>query len=161
MAIAEARMSPHSIDKAPRNADEAGRESTRRSRRDRLRILVVDDDVIALEVARERLERLGLEVATRHQSLGTSRWILENKPDLVLLDLNMPALTGAELARIVKRHLTNGVIVHSSQSPEDLERVAREVGAIGGISKQLDDQDFAREMTRLIRLSRAELERAP
>ena len=154
-------MSPHSTHKAARSADESGREPIRRGARDRLLVLVVDDDVIALEVARERLERLGLDVATRSQSLGTSRWILENKPDLVLLDLSMPALTGVELARIVKRHLANGVIVHSSQSPEELERVAREVGAIGGVSKQLDDQDFAREMTRLIRLSRAAIESTP
>ena len=96
---------------------ESDRTPSRRTTRERLLVLVVDDDVIALEVARERLERLGLDVATRDQSLGTSRWILENKPDFVLLDLNMPALTGIELARLIRRHMT-GVIVHSSLSPD-------------------------------------------
>jgi DNA-binding NarL/FixJ family response regulator len=96
----------------------------------------------------------------RDQSLGTSRWIIENKPDFVLLDLHMPALTGAELARLIRRHMT-GVIVHSSLSPDELARVARDVGAIGGIPKGLSDKDFAREMTRLVRQYRAEIERAP
>lgn len=140
--------------------DDDDRTPSRRTMRERLLVLVVDDDVIALEVARERLERLGLDVATRDQSLGTSRWIIENKPDFVLLDLHMPALTGAELARLIRRHMT-GVIVHSSLSPDELARIARDVGAIGGIPKGLSDKDFAREMARLIRQYRAEIERAP
>ena len=65
---------------------------------------------------------------------------------------------GAELARLIRRHMT-GVVVHSSQSAAELARVTREVGAIGGLSKSLGDRDFTREMTRLIRLTRAELER--
>jgi CheY-like chemotaxis protein len=146
-------------DRALVGPDDDGRAS-HRSTRDRLLVLVVDDDAISLEVTRDRLERLGLTVATREQSLGTSRWILENKPDLVLLDLMMPALTGVELARLLRRHMT-GVIVHSSLAAPELARVAREVGAIGGLSKSLTDPDFAREMTRLIRLSQAAIERAP
>jgi CheY-like chemotaxis protein len=134
---------------------------SRRAGRERLLVLVVDDDELTLEVTRERLERLGLDVATRQQPLGTSRWILENKPDLVLLDLQMPALTGAELARLIRPHMAGGVIVHSSVASEELARVAREVGAIGGMSKRLTDSEFAREMTRFIRLSRAEIERTP
>jgi CheY-like chemotaxis protein len=154
-------MPDHSIEKSRIVREGGGREGSSRGERERLLVLVVDDDIVSLEVTRERLERMGLEVAIREQSLGTSRWILENKPDLVLLDLMMPALTGVELARLLRRHMTKGVIVHSSLAPEELERVAREVGAIGGLSKTLGDREFAREMTRFIRLTRAVIEGAP
>jgi CheY-like chemotaxis protein len=154
-------MPDHSIEKSRTSREAGGREGSPRRERERLLVLVVDDDIVSLEVTRERLERMGLEVAIREQSLGTSRWILENKPDLVLLDLMMPALTGAELARLLRRHMTKGVIVHSSLSPDELERVARDVGAIGGLSKSLGDREFTREMTRFIRLTRAEIEEAP
>jgi CheY-like chemotaxis protein len=154
-------MPAHSIERSRTGPEASGREGATRVERERLLVLVVDDDIVSLEVTRERLERMGLEVAIREQSLGTSRWIIENKPDLVLLDLMMPALTGAELARLLKRHMTKGVIVHSSLSPDELERVARDVGAAGGISKRLGDREFAREMTRFIRLTRAEFEEAP
>jgi CheY-like chemotaxis protein len=153
-------MPDHSLSKPSVGFDESDRTPFRRANRERSLVLVVDDDAIALEVARERLERLGFEVATRDQSLGTSRWIIENKPDFVLLDLQMPALTGAELARLIRRHMT-GIIVHSSLSPDELARVARDVGAIGGISKGLTDKDFAREISRLIRQARAGIEGAP
>jgi CheY-like chemotaxis protein len=153
-------MPDHSLSKPTIGFDESDRPPSRRTTRERLLVLVVDDDVIALEVARERLERLGLDVVTRDQSLGTSRWILENKPDFVLLDLQMPALTGAELARLIRRHMT-GIIVHSSLSSAELARVARDVGAIGGIEKGLSDKDFAREMSRLMRQARAGIEGAP
>jgi CheY-like chemotaxis protein len=134
---------------------------SRQAGRDRLLVLVVDDDELTLEITRERLERLGLAVATRQQSLGTSRWILENKPDLVLLDLQMPALTGAELARLLQRHMAGRVVVHSSLPTDELTRVAREVGAVGAISKAVSDSEFAREVNRFIRLSRAGIERTP
>jgi response regulator NasT len=153
-------MPDHSLSRPSIGFDESDRTPSRRTTRERLLVLVVDDDLIALEVARERLERLGLDVATREQSLGTSRWILENKPDFVLLDLQMPALTGVELARLIRRHMT-GIIVHSTLSAKELSRVAREVGAIGGIEKGLTDKDFAREMSRLIQKARARLEGAP
>ena len=152
-------MPDHSLSKPSIGFDESDRTPSRRANRERSLVLVVDDDAIALEVARERLERLGFDVATRDQSLGTSRWIIENKPDFVLLDLQMPALTGAELARLIRRHMT-GIIVHSSLSHDELARVARDVGAIGGISKGLTDKDFAREISRLIRQARAGIEGA-
>ena len=151
-------MPDHSVEKSRSGPEEGHRGEASRVERERLLVLVVDDDPVSLEVTRERLLRMGLDVVTREQSLGTSRWIIENQPDLVLLDLNMPALTGAELARLIRRHMT-GVVVHSSQSAAELARVTREVGAIGGLSKSLGDRDFTREMTRLIRLTRAELER--
>ncbi len=154
-------MPDHSVEKSRTGPEGGGREGSSRVTRERLLVLVVDDDAISLEVTRERLLKMGLDVVTREQSLGTSRWIIENQPDLVLLDLMMPALTGAELARLLRRHMTTGVIVHSSMASAELARVAREVGAIGGISKSLGDRDFAREMTRFIRMTRAEIEGTP
>jgi CheY-like chemotaxis protein len=119
-----------------------------------LSILVVDDDPVALEVARERLERLGLEVSTRSQALGTSQWILENRPDFTLLDVMMPALTGPELARVVRKHLSTSIILYSSRPQAELNELVRELDVSGAISKTLGDQEFAREITRIIRQTR-------
>jgi CheY-like chemotaxis protein len=122
-------------------------------------VLIVDDDPIVLEVTKDRLVHLEVEVATRSESLGTSRWILENKPDFVLLDLMMPALTGSELARVLKRReVKTGVIVYSSLPQAHLDQVARDVGALGALSKALDDLEFARQFQRLISLHTASVE---
>lgn len=133
-----------------RGAISGEREAAQPANRPKL-VLVVDDDPIVLEVARERLERFGMTVATRNESLGTSRWILENDPDFVLLDLMMPALTGSELARVLKRRQVKAaIIVHSSLPQAHLDKIAREVGAIGALSKALDDAEFERHLKRLV-----------
>src|SRR5262245_1885960 len=78
--------------------------------------LDVDDDPVVLEVARERLEALGFEVTTRDQSLGTSTWVMQHRPDFVLLDVMMPALNGSELASVIlRRASTTAIILHSSK----------------------------------------------
>ncbi len=126
-----------------------------------LSFLVVDDDPIALEVARERLEQLGFVVSTRTESLGTSRWLVENQPDFLLLDVMMPALSGGELANLIRRRqLRTKVILHSSKSREELALLVRDTGALGAITKGLDNRRFAAAVVRLTRPLGAELERA-
>jgi CheY-like chemotaxis protein len=118
----------------------------------KLTFLVVDDDPIALEVARERLEALGFEVTTRDQALGTSSYIVQHRPDFVLLDVMMPALTGGELAQVLKRRATHtGVILHSSKPRSELRALVEATGALGAISKELDERDFTAEVLRLTR----------
>ncbi len=118
----------------------------------RLTALVVDDDPISLEVSRRRLEELEFDVTVREHSLGTSRWILENQPDLVLLDVVMPALTGAELAAVLQRSsLRVNVVLHSSKPQHELDRLARAAGVLGGISKERSDQEFKRSILDFVR----------
>jgi CheY-like chemotaxis protein len=120
---------------------------------DRLSVLVVDDDPIQLRVLRDRLLRAGYSVITRDSTLGTSGFILEHKPDLVLLDLGMPALGGAELAMILRRHGINrltGVILHSGLSRNELERLRLSTGALGAIQKNGDEERFLEELNTLV-----------
>ena len=49
------------------------------------KVLVVDNDPIVLGVTRARLESAGYQVVTRDKAPGTSRAILEEDPDVVLL----------------------------------------------------------------------------
>jgi len=119
---------------------------------DKITFLVVDDDPIALEAARERLERLGFIVHTRSQSLGTSAWILKERPNFVLLDVMMPALTGGELAALVRRRkLNTGIILHSSKPIAELREIVRETGALGAVTKTFGEYLFNYEVIRLVR----------
>jgi DNA-binding response OmpR family regulator len=109
--------------------------------------LIVDDDPVALEVARERLEGAGYDVQTRDRALGTSALILKDKPDYVLLDVNMPALPGEELAKfIVDRNLKCLVILHSSTEAAALEKLARDSGAAGAVQKTSDGYRFVAQV---------------
>jgi DNA-binding NtrC family response regulator len=122
---------------------------TRASRGD---ILVVDDDIVALEVTRERLEAAGFTVVTRTSALGTSAFIRREKPDFVLLDVHMPSLSGDALAKLISDgDFRPRIILHSSQGRDVLAALARKCGAIGVIEKTDDDDHFRSQLDACIR----------
>ncbi len=114
-----------------------------------MKVIVIDDDPIVLEVVRVTLQDLGHDVTTRTSAMGASALILRERPDLVLVDINMPALPGDEwLELVTDESLAAGdghepaFVVFSSKSVEELERVVRETCAVGYIHKQGGPEAF-------------------
>ncbi len=106
--------------------------------RERKRIMVIDDNEEVLKVTRELLEHEGYDVVIHQNGFGATSAIRANQPDLVLLDINMPALSGDNLAPIVlaNDHTKEVPILFFSSNDEDnlLESVAR-FGVSGYICK--------------------------
>ena len=69
---------------------------------ERIKILLVDDDRQNSELLRKFLEVEGYEV--EYAENGRKGWeaFSTAKPDLVLLDINMPLMNGFELARMIR-----------------------------------------------------------
>jgi CheY-like chemotaxis protein len=140
---------------ADRNSLQPETEGTpRRDARTNARrtVLIVDDDPIVLEVTRERLESAGYIVYIREEALGTSQWSAEFQPDIVLLDVNMPALTGPDLAQLLKKRRATkdiAVILYSSLESDELQAKLRATGAVGAIQKSGDARRFMEEFERL------------
>jgi CheY-like chemotaxis protein len=108
-------------------------------------VLVIDDDPIILEVARERLTAAGFAVSVREEVLGTTRWLAAHPAEVILLDVMMPALDGSELATLLKQRAQTkniAVILHSSLPTDQLAEVAERIGAAGYISKSTDARSF-------------------
>ena len=119
----------------------------------RNRVLVVDDDPIALEVARERLERAGYEVVTHDSGFGTSRVILDVRPEVVLLDVMMPGLSGGQLADLIAKSPTLsqvGVILHSGKGGKELREIVDLTGSAGAIEKTHDGAKFIAQFDDLV-----------
>ncbi len=117
------------------------------------RVLVVDDDPIVLEVTKAWLESAGYHVNVREQALGTSEQVARESPDVVLLDISMPALGGPELAQVLRRHsLTNkaAIILHSSSDSHVLASLVRETGAIGAIAKTSNSKQFMSDFEKIL-----------
>jgi len=121
------------------------------------KVLVIDDDPIVLEVVRERLEGAGFVVVVRDEPLGTTNVVRDERPDIVLLDIMMPALNGERLAALLRsnRSLSSiGIILHSSKSPAELHPLIAQTGAIGAISKSESEGEFMRKFHDLVRMHR-------
>lgn len=113
-------------------------------------VLIVDDDPIILAVTEERLNALGYETTTRDQVLGTSQWIVQNRPWVLLLDVMMPAMSGTELASFLRRRgIETHIILHSSKDRAELKQIVKATGALGAIPKGLTDAEFEKEFKAL------------
>ena len=95
-------------------------------------ILVVDDNEMNRDMLSRRLKRLGYSTVLANDGEKALEAIVENKFDLVLLDIMMPNLNGYDtLERIKSNHLTQHIPVIMISAVDDLESVVRciELGA--------------------------------
>lgn len=106
--------------------------------KDKKKILVVDDDERHLIATQEVLTNEGYEVFTYSWWLGVTNFVRKLQPDLILLDINMPALSGTGLSNLL---LSNAgtknipIVFYSSNDEDSLRKAVSEYGARGYISK--------------------------
>ncbi len=85
------------------------------------RILAVDDDLIILELYKEIFSKAGFEIYTAEDASGAMVKFHELKPDLVVLDVDMPAGGGQKVFdRLRNVVLTATPIIFSTGSPESV-----------------------------------------
>ena len=116
------------------------------------KILVIDDSEICLELVAEALELSGFEVQTSSRSLGTSKLIADMLPDVVVVDIGMPALDGATLVQIIQRNRVCdcAVLLHTDRELAELEATIKSSGAHGGALKSADSRGLIREIRRVL-----------
>lgn len=111
-----------------------------------LRVLMVDDDPSQLDMTSRQLRAEGFEVRTVSESLGVSLIVREFDPHVVLLDVDIPALSGDRLLPVLRKNLRGqapALVLFSAKDPETLRRLAHDVGADAWIPKGLDGAALA------------------
>ncbi len=84
----------------------------------RKKILVVDDEESIHLLYREELEEEGYEVISAMTGEEGLKLFQEEKPDLVILDINMPGMDGIEVLRQMKQMSPDVPVILSSAYPE-------------------------------------------
>jgi CheY-like chemotaxis protein len=106
----------------------------------RRRVLIVDDSEIVARLLREELEAKGFEIQYAPDAEKATSIILkrQTRPDLILLDINMPKVDGGQFCRFVKKNemfKSIKVIFCSGEQKEKVKRLVAECGADGFILK--------------------------
>src|SRR5215207_6610512 len=78
---------------------------------DRLKVLIVDDEVALAETMAEALERSGYEVALAHSGSEGLKTLEREEPSVILTDLKMEGMDGLTLLRKAKQELPDAEIV--------------------------------------------------
>jgi DNA-binding response OmpR family regulator len=102
------------------------------------RVLIVDDDPVIAELTQRRLQRAGFDASFHQGPFGTASVMLEGHFDLVLLDINMPALDGPQLLKILDKSSASrktAVLFFSSEDEERLAQLSADSGVDGFVSK--------------------------
>jgi CheY-like chemotaxis protein len=119
-------------------------------------IVVVDDCEVTLASTAETLERAGYRVLTRDRPAGCVAMMLQEKPELVLLDVCMPTVSGDTLVKLFSKASPNSgtiILLYSALDEPLLKSKAKGSGAHGYVMKTNDGAALLRAIRRYLRPS--------
>ncbi|MCJ7551023.1 MAG: response regulator [Anaerolineae bacterium] len=120
-----------------------------------VRVLVVDDSELVRRTTTRLLTALDYTVVgAAEDGLRAVAMAQELRPDLVLMDVEMPELSGIEAAREIQRVCPTPVILLTVHESQDLIRAARDAGVAAYLTKPLEPRELQR--TVMIALARFE-----
>ncbi len=108
---------------------------------DKRRILVVDDDEDLVRILSINLLAEGFDVSTAFDGMSAVMRTHKDQPDLIILDLKMPAGDGFSVLEKLKcstKTFAIPVVILSALPKEDMEEKAKQAGAIHYFAKPFD-----------------------
>jgi DNA-binding response OmpR family regulator len=104
-----------------------------------IRVLLIDDEEEFASALAERLSLRGMRTSTCNRGEEGLKMIETDPPQVVILDMNMPGLSGMDvLARIRTDHPEIRVILLTGQSPREVEKAASGAGACDYLTKPVN-----------------------
>ena len=108
-----------------------------------IRILVAEDEAIIRMDLREMLEEEGFDVVAEasdgREAVSLAR---EHKPDLSILDIKMPGMSGIRAAEVITRERIGAVLILTAFSQRDLAADAAQAGAMAYLVKPFQKSDL-------------------
>ena len=124
-------------------------------------VLIVDDNPVNTIVAEAELRLLGLDVSTVESGQEALDWLEHQKPDLILMDCEMPIMDGVAATRQIRaREAQNGtppvpIVALTANGREAYEQRCRPAGMNDYLSKPFDRADLKAIVTRHARHAQA------
>ncbi len=113
------------------------------------KIFIVEDELDFLTTLKERLEFEGFVVVTAVDGEKALERIPEEKPDLILLDIMLPAMNGYQVCRRLKSNPeteTIPVVVVTAKSQESDKFWAKETGADDYLTKPFEMEELLQKV---------------
>ncbi len=109
-------------------------------------VLLVEDNQTNADMVIRLLESINLTVRHTIHGLDGARMARQERPDLILMDFNLPDIDGRTLVLQLKKQLGGAaappIVAITARSGEREERIAQQFGCTAFVSKPFVPEDF-------------------
>lgn len=113
-----------------------------------IRVVIAEDDALVNEMIQRHLERLGYTIiGEAHDGHTAVERIRNLRPDVVILDIEMPGLNGLEVAEELHKHCPTPIVILTAYETPELVNQASAAGAGAYLLKPPHPRDLDRAIT--------------
>ena len=117
-------------------------------------MLLVDDNPETLNITTAHLQAQGARVIALNSPFGVTNMVRRERPDIIVLDVMLPGLSGGGLGTIIRSESDAPVIYFSAIPEQDLRDLSRAIANASYVLKSEGIIYLANEIERLSRRSR-------
>ena len=118
-------------------------------------ILIIEDEPELVKVLRSYLEKAGFDILAAYRGdSGLSTWD-HKRPDLVILDLNLPGMDGLDVAREIRRKSNIPILMLTARVDEPDQLLGLELGADDYVTKPFSPRLIVARVRALLRRTQA------
>ncbi len=125
------------------------------------KILVVDDDRKTANLIRLYLERDGYGVLMAYDGRQALDLVRQRQPDLIVLDLMLPAVDGLDVCRILRAESTIPIIMLTAKTTEEDKLLGLDLGADDYITKPFSPREVVARVRAVLRRAGATRDQGP
>jgi len=118
---------------------------------DRHRILIVDDDPGVLKVMRANLQARGYQTAVAMDGNEALKSVEEKVPDLIILDINLPGISGFDVCQQIREWSQVSIIMLSARTDESDKVKALDIGADDYLAKPFGIDELLARVRAILR----------
>jgi len=115
------------------------------------KILVVDDEAKIVKVLKAYLEQSGFQVVTAADGKVALDTFMREKPDFMILDLNLPGMDGLDVCRTVRRQSNIPILMLTARVEEADKLIGLELGADDYVVKPFSPREVVARVRTIFR----------
>lgn len=114
-------------------------------------ILVVEDDLDACEMLVEYLEFDGFSIDAVHSGSDGLNFLAKHTPDIILLDIMMPEMSGIEMLKHIRRDSDIPVLILTAKHDDTAKVLGLELGADDYLTKPYNPSELSARIKAILR----------
>jgi len=120
-------------------------------------ILVVDDEKQIVDIVKAYLQKEGFRVIIAHDGRSALELVQRQPPDLIVLDLMLPGVSGWDICRILRKKSNIPIIMLTARDDVTDRIVGLELGADDYVTKPFDPKELVSRVKAVLRRSEGKM----